>query len=269
MNIAKGLKMPCELEKIVLNSIDTIIKNTASDKKLEKIRKTHQIKLHFIPIKYRIFGGVLQSMNIQFGNFIEELIRQLVANSGYEILKEFSGKKSNKFKISPFADTLIDNYITKAQSDTNFNLQQEFHTLKTSILSDKNGNTIKTNHDIDLLFKDKKGQIYYIEIKYNDDHDTDKFIALNRKIIKTYAYLVREFGVDIKPILFYFNNKKMKGNIYLPENECIYRGERFFKEFLKFNYANLQEIFENFAESSENILRFNKLYQDIMQRELE
>ena len=54
MNIAKGLKMPCELEKIVLNSIDTIIKNTASNKKLEKIRKTHQIKLHFIPIPHFI-----------------------------------------------------------------------------------------------------------------------------------------------------------------------------------------------------------------------
>lgn len=117
-----------------------------------------------------------------------------------------------------------------------------------------------------MLFKGKNEQIYYVEIKYNDDHDTDKFIALNRKIIKTYAYLVRELGVDIKPVLFYFNNKKMKGNIYLPEDECIYRGERFFKEFLKFDYGKLQNIFENFAESSENVAQFNKLYQDIMKR---
>ena len=79
-----------ELEKIVLNSIDTIIKNTTSNKKLQKIHKAHEVKLHFIPIKYRVFGGILQSMNIQFGNFIEELMRQLVANSGYEILQEFS-----------------------------------------------------------------------------------------------------------------------------------------------------------------------------------
>ena len=42
-----------ELEKIVLNSIDTIIKNTTSDKKLQKIHKAHEVKLHFIPIKYR------------------------------------------------------------------------------------------------------------------------------------------------------------------------------------------------------------------------
>lgn len=39
MNIAKGLKMLYELEKIVLNSIDTIIKKTASDEKLEKLVK--------------------------------------------------------------------------------------------------------------------------------------------------------------------------------------------------------------------------------------
>ena len=255
-----------ELEKIVLNSIDTIIKNTTSDKKLQKIHKAHEVKLHFIPIKYRVFGGILLSMNIQFGNFIEELMRQLVANSGYEILQEFSGKKSNKFKISPFADGLIDSYITKAQSDINFILPKEFHSLKSSILKDKSESSIKTDHDIDLLFKGKNEQIYYVEIKYNDDHDTDKFIALNRKIIKTYAYLVRELGVDIKPVLFYFNNKKMKGNIYLPEDECIYRGERFFKEFLKFDYGKLQNIFENFAESSENVAQFNKLYQDIMKR---
>ena len=244
------------LEKIIFNSVDTLIQRQKNNKKNFNQKQN----------KYRIFDTFLQRMNIKFDDFIKELMRQLVVSSDYEILKEFSGKKSNKFKISPFADGLIDSYITKAQSDTNFNLHKEFHTLKNAILKDKNDSAIKTDHDIDLLFKDKKGQIYYVEIKYNDDHDTDKFIALNRKIIKTYAYLVREFGVDIKPILFYFNNKKMKGNIYLPEDECIYRGERFFKEFLKFDYGKLQNIFENFAESRENIAQFNTLYQDIMKR---
>ena len=260
----KGCKMQTELEKIVFSSIDALIHHATSEKKLKEIHKKHEVKVHFVPIKYRILGGILQSMNIQFGNFIEELMRQLVENSGYEILAEFSGKKSNKFKVSPFADTLIDKYITKAQSENNFDLSKEFNALKNAILQDKTESSIKTDHDIDLLFKDKKGQIYYAEIKYNDDHDTDKFVGLNRKIIKTYAYLVRELGVDIKPILFYFNNKKMKGNIYLPESECIYRGERFFREFLKFDYTALQKVFENFAESSENLAKFNDLYKKIM-----
>lgn len=85
------------------------------------------------------------------------------------------------------------------------------------------------------------------------------------KMTKTYAFLVREFQKEIMPILFYFNNKKMKGNIYLDENLSIYRGERFFKRFLNFNYDELSDKLENFANSKENINKFNQLYAKIMQ----
>ena len=239
------------LEKILFNSVENLLQNKQKHK--DKFKQTNQ---------YEIFEAMLRKLNIKFEIFIKELMRQLVENSDYEILAEFSGKK--KFSISKFTNTLIENHILKAQIERNFDLPKEFNALKNAILKDKTEGTIKTDHDIDLLFRDKNGQIYYTEIKYNDDHDTDKFVGLNRKIIKTYAYLVREFGVDIKPILFYFNNKRMKGNIYLPENECIYRGERFFKEFLKFDYAALQRVFENFAESNENLAKFNDLYRKIM-----
>ena len=38
---------------------------------------------------------------------------------------------------------------------------------------------IQVKHDIDLVFKDRKtGIIYYVEIKYNDDHDTGKLQIL-------------------------------------------------------------------------------------------
>ncbi|ANE36074.1 hypothetical protein CIG11343_1060 [Campylobacter iguaniorum] len=240
------------LEKCIFNSVDILIQKQKDNKKDFNQKQN----------EYKILDIFLQRMNIKFDDFVKELMKQFVAHSGYEILE----KTDKKNKISFFAKQLIDKYIENAQTNRAFNLPKEFHSLKSSILKDKSESGIKTDHDIDLLFKDKNEQIYYVEIKYNDDHDTDKFIALNRKIIKTYAYLVRELGVDIKPVLFYFNNKKMKGNIYLPEDECIYRGERFFKEFLKFDYGKLQNIFENFAESSENVAQFNKLYQDIMKR---
>lgn len=85
-----------------------------------------------------------------------------------------------------------------------------------------------------FFFKTNKqtGVIYHLEVKYNDDHDTGKFVDINRKFIKTYAYLVREFpNAKIEPILFFFNNKKMKGNIYVPENTNIRRGKAFLMSF--------------------------------------
>ena len=66
--------MQTELEKIVFSSIDALIHHATSEKKLKEIHKKHEVKVHFVPIKYRILGGILQSMNIQFGNFIEELM---------------------------------------------------------------------------------------------------------------------------------------------------------------------------------------------------
>lgn len=137
--------------------------------------------------------------------------------------------------------------------------------MQNEIKNDKSKNLLTFKHDIDLLFSDKKDQIYYVEIKYNDDHDTGKFVDINRKFIKTYAFLTREFKKEITPILFYFNNKKMKGNIYLDENLSIYRGERFFKKFLKFDYNELSCKLENFANSKKNINKFNQLYAKIMQ----
>ena len=253
------------LNEIILKSIAKLIQSSSKDKKLEKIYKAHQAKLHFIPIQYRVFGGVLQSMNIQFGNFIEELMSELVRQSGYEILA-LSGTKNKKFQISSQADSLIDQYITKAQSSIDFELEKEFAKLKSSILADTSKSDLSVKHDIDLLFKDEQDQIYYVEIKYNDDHDTGKFIDINRKFLKSYVYLVREFSRDITPILFYFNNKKLKGNIYLPEQECIYRGERFFSKFLKFDYKNLQELLINFAQNAQNIAQFNELYTLIMKK---
>lgn len=191
-------------------------------------------------------------------------MRELVIHSGHTILENYSGKKGNRFKISIQIERQIDAYITNAQTKQNFSVEYEFKELQNKILNDKSDDLINFTHDIDLLFKDKNGEIYYVEIKYNDDHDTGKFININRKFIKTYAYLVLEFSRDIKPILFYFNNKRMKGNIYLNEKENIYRVERFFKEFLKFNYNELSKKLENFANSDENRAKFDELYNKIM-----
>ena len=258
------------VEKLINEAVNNMIKHTSSDKKINKLIKKHDKKVHFIPKKYRIFGGVLQSLNIQFGNFIEELMEVIIANDDrYEIVKKYSGKKSNKFKISSSNESLIDNYITRCQTESDFALETEFIKLINSIINDNGSNTIEFKHDIDLLFKDKNtGIYYYLEIKYEDNHDTGKFIDINRKFIKTSAYLINELKIDnidmFKPILFFFNNRKMKGNIYIPENTNIYRGKRFFDEYLNINYDEVEQYMLNLSENDSTIKMFNELYDKVM-----
>lgn len=261
------------IENIISEIVTKIIENSSSEKKLKKLIKTHNEKPHFIPKNYRIFGGLLQSMNIQFGNFIELLMEYLIKNDEkYKIIEEFSGKKNNNFKLSKINDRLIDNYITDCQTKDSkeFDINIEFPKLLKEISKNNIGEMITLDHDIDLLFEDKKTErIYYIEIKYNDDHDTGKFIDINRKIIKTYAYLLNEFKdkdyTEIIPILFFFTNKRMKGNIYLPEETNIRRGKRFFEEFLDVKYDVIHNYLSDFSESSENIKKFENLFEKIKQ----
>ena len=65
-------------------------------------------------------------------------------------------------------------------------------------------------------------------------------------------------------MLFYFTNKRMKGNIYLPEDLCVYRGKRFFDEFTSIDYALMDEYMRNISESPDTIKGFDELYRRIV-----
>lgn len=259
------------VKKLINNAVIRIIENTSSIEKINSLIDKHCKKIHFIPRRYRVFGGLLQSMNIQFGNFIETLMELLIESDGkYRIIKQYSGKKNNTFKLSIYNDSLIDNYISKCQVE-DVNLEKEFPNLLKEIIKNKNGESNSFKHDIDLLFENiETGKIYYLECKYNDDHDTGKFVDINRKFIKTYAYLVKEFNIDehsiqkLTPILFFFTNKKMKGNIYIPESTNIRRGKRFFDEFLTVTYQDVDNYLSNLSEDDSTIYAFNNLYKRIL-----
>ncbi len=262
-----------KIENILTDSIKELIEYSSSQKQIANLEEKHNVKLHFIPYKYRVFGGILQSMNIQFGNFIEKVMTEIIEdNTNNEIITKYSGKKSNSFTLSKKSDSLIDHYITNCQVG-NFTEQQlklEFDKLINQIKineCDEDNEVATFKHDVDVLFKDKTtNKYYYVEIKYNDDHDTGKFVDINRKLLKTYAYLQRELGAEIElhPILFYFNNKKMKGNIYLPEDEVIYRGKRFFDSFVNVAYEDMDNYMKTISEAPETIQAFNDLYQKIV-----
>lgn len=257
------------IEKIINETISNMINKASSDKKINEMTKKHNKKVHFIPKKYRVFGGILQSLNIQFGNFLPELLSVIISKDNrYEIISKYSGKRNNKFSISITNEKLIDNYITRCQTE-DILLNIEFLKLMSNIIDNNDDNMIYFNHDIDLLFKDKKTEIYYyLEIKYNDDHDTDKFVGINRKFIKTSAYLIKELNIkqieNFKPILFFFNNKKFNGNIYVPEETNIYRGKRFFDEFLNIDYVELEKYLLNISESTDSKKLFDNLYEKIV-----
>jgi hypothetical protein len=195
----------------------------------------------------------------------------LIESDGkYRIIKKYSGKKNNTFKLSIYNDMLIDNYISKCQVE-DMNLELEFPKLLKEIITHKDGEFNNFKHDIDLLFENiKTNQIYYLECKYNDDHDTGKFVDINRKFIKTYAYLAKEFDIStetmqrLTPILFFFTNKKMKGNIYIPEKTNIMRGKRFFDEFLSITYDDVDKYLLNLSENNDTINAFNNLYYKIV-----
>lgn len=258
-----------EVKELINSAVLKMINYTGSPDKLETLKAKHDKKMHFIPQRYRVFGGLLQSMNIQFGNFIEELMTALISNEErYEILAEYSGKMSNSFQLSKANDARIDVYISSCQY-SNIDVDKEFPKLLQEIVDDSDKNTKTFKHDIDLLFKDtESGKIYYLEIKYNDDHDTGKFVDINRKFIKTYAYLVRELNIDntddLVPILFFFTNKKMKGNIYVPEKTNIRRGKGFFNEFLHIDYEDIDEYLSSLSESDDVVKMFDDLYHRVM-----
>ena len=268
----KREQMNKEVKNIIDKAVEKIIENASSEAKINKLKKKHDVKIHFVPKTYRIFGGLLQIMNNQYGNFIEILMALIIENDPrYEIIKKYSGKKRNKFQLSVMNDILINTYMSDCEAGAGkADLEFRFKSLLERIVFDSDTRFNVFEHDIDLLFKDKTtNKIYYLECKYNDDHDSDKFGSINRKFIKTYAYLVRELGIrnsaELVPILFYFTNKKDKANIYLPERTNIYRGKRFFDEFLTIDYEDVYRYMAELSENSTTIESFLKLYKKVMQ----
>lgn len=130
----------------ISSAVDDLIANSTTDAKLRKIVKKHIAKVHFIPMRYRVLGGILQSMNIQFGNFLEKTIKNIVKdNPGNEIIEEYSGKKTNKFSVSSQSVALIDRYIIERQTNvlTGDALQTAYNALRQEIVKIEN-NAAKT-----------------------------------------------------------------------------------------------------------------------------
>lgn len=139
-----------------------------SSKNIQKLLRKHVDKVHFVPIRYRIINGILQGLNIKFGNFIENLMGKIVEiDSGVEVLPD-SGKKVRLFFTSQ-TDSLIDSYITERQLPNSPDdctplfdaLLQEIINIETTASVDQRQGIVK---DIDTLFRVSNGPIIFTEI---------------------------------------------------------------------------------------------------------
>lgn len=261
--------MEAAVSQIVREAIVKIIHDTTSEANIRKSLQLHEAKIHFVPTKYRVLGGLLQSLNIKFGNFIEKLIALVVEQDGYVEAMPASGKKI-RLSMTARTDARIDQYITARQlpgspdlcDDLFRDLLEEIIAIETTSREEKQTIT----KDVDALFKSRTGQNVYLEIKYNDDHDTGKFVDINRKFIKTYAGLVNYLNItktsQLKPILYYFNPVKRWGPIYTPSDH-IYRGPQLFDEFFQIKFSEIDEYLRNLGDDESIIGIFDELYRSI------
>ena len=103
--------MSKQVKQIIRKTVLEMLGDSMSAGNIRKMAKKHAEKVHFVPIRYRIVGGILQGLNIKFGNFIEQLLRNIVEiDTGVQVMED-SGRKIKLF-FTHETDALIDSYIS-------------------------------------------------------------------------------------------------------------------------------------------------------------
>ena len=226
-----------------------------------------------MPIRYRIIDGILQGLNIKFGNFIEQLLRNVVEiDKGVRVMPDL-GKKIRLFFTS-VTDALI--YITERQlPNSSDDCSPAFSDLLDRILEIEHAATDEQRQsitkDVDVLFQTESGLLVYTELKYNDDHETGKFVDINRKFIKTWAVLAVRYRIqskdDLLPILYYFNPTKRYGPIYTPSSN-IMRGSQLFDRFLHISYVDVDRYLAEIGDDPAILDIFDEMYHTVRNQKL-
>jgi hypothetical protein len=189
---------------------------------------------------------------------------------------EDSGKRIKLF-FTHETDALIDSYITERQlPNSPDDCSEMFSDLLDRILEIEHTTTDNQRQgitkDVDGLFQTDDGLIVFTELKYNDDHDTGKFVDINRKFIKTWAGLAVRYQIQSKdklmPVLYYFNPTKRYGPIYTPSHN-IMRGSQLFDRFLHINYADVDGYLTEIGDDPEILAIFDQMYNTVRNQNLD
>lgn len=258
-----------KVENLVRDTLLAILSDTAAEQNIAKSFAKHEGKIHFVPVQYRVLGGLMQSLNIKFGNFIEKLIAGVVSVDGKVTVLPYSGKQV-PLVMTAQTDQLIDQYITNRQlPDSPDDCEEDFEILLQQIIRIEGDTTLpkqKRIKDVDVLFQTSDGTNIYLEVKYNDDHDTGKFEDINRKFLKTYAGLVNQLQItdpsNLIPVIYYFNPTKRWGPIYTPTSH-IYRGRQLFEQFFDTPFEDIDNYLKHMGNDPKIVAIFDDLYQRI------
>jgi len=267
--------MSNQVKQIIRKTVLQMLEESTSPENIRRMIEKHEEKVHFVPIRYRIIGGILQGLNIKFGNFIEQLLRNIVEIDTSVKVMEDSGRKIRLF-FTHQTDALIDTYITDRQlPNSPDDCTKVFDSLLKEILAIESQATDQLRQgitkDVDGLFQTDDGLIVYTELKYNDDHDTGKFVDINRKFIKTWAGLAVRYQIqstrELLPILYYFNPRKRYGPIYVPSMN-IMRGRQLFESFLHVNYDDVDGYLSEIGDDPEILAIFDRMYDTVRNQKL-
>jgi len=243
-----------KIRKIIERSVGDLLGTEEQvRKKLKDLLIKHKKKVHFAPIKYRVLGGFLQSLNIKFGNFLEVLLANIIKETSGLTVLMVSEKKD--LALGKECERLINSHIDHRVPKEK--LKKALDDLYRAIFSEEKQKINEKKLDVDLLIADTQRH-YYVEVKYNDDHDTGKFEDINRKAIKTYAALANELNFkseqDFGLIIYYFNpHKRYYPSPYLRDGVEVLRGDELFKKFnLDINYKVVEDELSRLNRKLEN-----------------
>jgi len=261
--------MPTDIKLIIRKAVEDLIRDSTTSSKLAESFEKHTEKIHFIPVKYRVLGGILQSLNIKFGNFIETLLDEIVDSDTKVEAHPLSGRRI-RLQYTSETDAIIDQYITYRQlQESSDEFDEEFSNLLREIKRLENNEDLEKiaiTKDIDALFYSSEKHPVYVEVKYNDDHDTGKFVDINRKFLKTYAgilnLLPEEERDHLVPYIYYFNPLKRWGPIYTPSSN-IKRGPQLFEDFFEIRFEDVDECLRGIGDDLDIINIFDRVYEKV------
>jgi hypothetical protein len=240
-----------KIEKEIREEIEKLINKSAEE--LDELIERHKKKrAHFMPVYLRVLGGYLQSLNIRYGGFIEKEIERVIrilsdyGRTNFDVDSEYSGEKLT-LMLEENSRKAIDDYVSEGKIKHKAS-EQEFSELLDTIFryqTSLEGKFESRKLDVNLLMRDRdSNRYYYIEVKYCDDHDTGKFVSINRKFLYTFAGLIHELWIhgkihskdnikdNIVPILYYFEDGLKKyENVFLIEGTNVLRGKQLFELF--------------------------------------
>jgi hypothetical protein len=252
-----------KVNELIKKALEDTVWSAFSQVAIDRVAKKNSTKVHFIPVGVRVFSGVVQSLNIRYGNFIQSLMQNLVEQENSLTLHELSGKKVD-FRVSGNVNIEVDSYMSVRKQGSESGLNSDYQNFRERWeSSDKVEKLNKAPNDVDLLFTDKNNQLVYVELKFNDDHDTGKHPDIYRKVLKTGLAIEQLVSKPVLPCVYYFNAGQRNLIPYLPVSQR-FSGAEFFEKYLSVDYSLVANRLKHLSETDEVKARFQALAEAVL-----